>query len=55
MTVAATRNGFAAPLHRLSLWTAIKKLIGPAKYRGAMLLTPLSRFDNSAKFDYPCE
>src|ERR1039458_3063668 len=28
MTAAATRNGFAPALHRLSLWAAIKKLMG---------------------------
>src|ERR1035438_7687783 len=27
MTAAATRNGFAPALHRLSLWAAIKKLM----------------------------
>jgi hypothetical protein len=41
MTVATARNGFAPPLHRLSLWTTIKKLIG---HRALA---------KSAKFNYP--
>jgi hypothetical protein len=41
MTAAAPRNGFAKPRHRMSLWSAVKKLI-------ARLL-----FDNFAEFDYP--
>src|ERR1017187_1040982 len=27
MTAAAPRNGFAKPRHRMSLWSAVKKLI----------------------------
>jgi hypothetical protein len=47
MTVATGRNGFAPTLHRLSLWNAIKKLIGAP-------WTP-SALANSAKFHYPKE
>jgi hypothetical protein len=30
MTVAARRNDFAPAVHRLSLWTALNKLIPPS-------------------------
>jgi hypothetical protein len=41
MTAVRRRNSFAPARHRLSLWTAIKKLIGRGADRGG------------GKFDYP--
>src|ERR1035438_6527070 len=34
MTAGAGGNGFAAVIHRLSLWTTIKKLMGDGANRG---------------------
>jgi hypothetical protein len=62
MTAVRRRNSFAPARHRLSLWTAIKKLIGRGADRGGgKAAAPHARscsalallFDNSAKFDYP--